>query len=75
MKKQLISEISRQMAPYLDNAQMEQLQEVLKYCLWNVSVSEMPNSQQQQKKESNSEKPPHKTSLDNNNLASIHRQK
>ena len=55
MKKQLISEISRQMVLYLDNAQMEQLQEVLKYCLWNVSVSEMPNSQQQQKKESNSE--------------------
>ena len=28
MKNQLISEITRQMIPYLDNAQMEQLQEV-----------------------------------------------
>ncbi len=29
MKNQLISEITRQMIPYLDNAQMEQLQNVL----------------------------------------------
>ncbi len=51
MKNQLISEISRQMIPYLDNAQMEQLQEVLKFCLWNVSVTEMPNAEQQVQKE------------------------
>ena len=33
MKNQLISEITRQMIPYLDNAQMEQLQEVQNFCL------------------------------------------
>lgn len=55
MKNQLISEISRQMIPYLDNAQMEQLQEVLKFCLWNVSVTEMPNAEQQVQKETNEE--------------------
>ena len=36
MKNQLISEITRQMIPFLDNAQMEQLQEVLQHCFWNV---------------------------------------
>ena len=36
MKNQLISEITRQMIPYLDNAQMEQLQNVLQHALWNV---------------------------------------
>lgn len=55
MKNQLISEISRQMIPYLDNAQMEQLQEVLKFCLWNVSVTEMPNAEQRVQKETNEE--------------------
>ena len=33
MKNQLISEITRQMIPYLDNAQMEQLQEVQSFYL------------------------------------------
>ena len=33
MKNQLISEITRQMIPYLDNAQMEQLQNVLQHAL------------------------------------------
>jgi len=55
MKNRLISEITRQMIPHLDNAQVEQLQEVLKYCLWNVSVSEMPNAEQQPEKETNGE--------------------
>lgn len=34
MKEQLTTEITRQMLPYLDNAQMEQLQEVLSHCFW-----------------------------------------
>ena len=42
MKNEIISEITRNMLPYLDNAQMEQLQEVLKHCLWRVEVT--PNA-------------------------------
>lgn len=38
MKNQLISEITRQMLPHLDNAQMEHLQEVLRHTLWCVQV-------------------------------------
>ena len=52
MKNKLISEISRQMLPYLDNAQMQQLEYVLQNCLWNVTVSDMPLEQE---KESNEE--------------------
>lgn len=40
MKNQIISEISRQMIPYLDNAQMEKLQKVLQHCLWDVQIIE-----------------------------------
>lgn len=42
MKNEIISEITRNMLPYLDNSQMEQLQEVLKHCLWRVEVT--PNA-------------------------------
>lgn len=52
MKSKLISEISRQMLPYLDNAQLQQLQYVLQNCLWNVTVSDMLLEQE---KESNEE--------------------
>lgn len=38
MKNQLISEITRQMLPYLDNAQMEHLQDVLQHMLWNLQI-------------------------------------
>ena len=38
MKEQIIAEIMRQMLPHLDNAQMEQLREVLGHCLWNVEI-------------------------------------
>ena len=38
MKNQLISEITRQMLPHLDNAQMEHLLEVLRHTLWSVQV-------------------------------------
>ena len=55
MKKQLMTEVTRQMAPFLDNAQLEKLQEVLKYCLWNVTVTETPNCEQQPEQETNEE--------------------
>lgn len=38
MKEQLISTITRKMLQFLDNAQMERLQEVLTHCLWEVDV-------------------------------------
>ena len=53
MKKQLIAEITRQMIPYLDNAQMEQLQDVLQHCMWNIQIVETPDAVLQQDKESN----------------------
>ena len=40
MKNQLLAEMTRQMLPHLDNAQIEQLQNVLRHCLWNVEVTE-----------------------------------
>lgn len=55
MKEQLITEITRKMLPYLDNSQMEQLQEVLAYCLWGVQVSFASESEQLQEKETNEE--------------------
>ena len=55
MKNQLISEITRQMIPYLDNAQMEQLQEVLKHCFWNVQVTVNEDGIQQPDRETNAE--------------------
>ena len=55
MKNQIISEIVRQMVPFLDNAQTERLQEVLQHCFFNVDV--VPNSDEMQptEKESNDE--------------------
>lgn len=55
MKNQLISEITRQMIPYLDNAQMEQLQEVLQHCFWNVQVTVNEDGIQQPDRETNAE--------------------
>ena len=55
MKNQLISEITRQMIPFLDNAQMEQLQEVLQHCFWNVQVTVNEDGIQQPDRETNSE--------------------
>ena len=55
MKNQLISEITRQMIPYLDNAQMEQLQNVLQYALWNVQITANEDGAQQPDKETNAE--------------------
>lgn len=42
MKEQIISEITRQMLPYLDNAQIERLLETLQHCLWSVEVNLLP---------------------------------
>ena len=53
MKNQIISEISRKMIPYLDNAQMEQLQEVLQHCLWDVQITASTEGIAQQDKETN----------------------
>lgn len=53
MKEQIISEITRQMLPYLDNAQMEQLMETLQHCLWAVEIKKTGEAEVQQDKESN----------------------
>lgn len=55
MKNQIISEISRQMIPYLDNSQMEHLQEVLQHCLWGVQMIIDPDENKLQEKETNKE--------------------
>lgn len=55
MKNQLIAEIARQMMPYLDNAQMEQLQNVLQHTFWSIQVSVNEESVQQSDRETNSE--------------------
>lgn len=39
MKEQLMNEILQKKLPYLDNAQMAQLQNTLLHCLWNVEIS------------------------------------
>ena len=40
MKDAKIKEVLQGMLPYLDNAQMEQLQRVLQHTFWNCSVEE-----------------------------------
>lgn len=39
MKEFVITEITRQMLPYLDNAQLEKLQETLQHCLYNMQIT------------------------------------
>ncbi len=55
MKNQLISEITRQMIPFLDNAQMEHLQDVLQHCFWDVDVIPNTDGVQPPEKETNEE--------------------
>ncbi len=55
MKEQLTTKITRQMLPYLDNAQMEQLQEVLSHCFWGVQITSDPDAVQHKEKETNAE--------------------
>ena len=38
MKDQLLKEITREMLPYLDNSQLERLQDVLRHCFWKIEV-------------------------------------
>ena len=40
MKEQIILNIMQEMLPYLDNAQLLQLQKVLERALWNVEITE-----------------------------------
>lgn len=49
MKEELITEISRKMLPYLDNAQLSQLQEVLTYCFWNVEITQADDNEKKRK--------------------------
>lgn len=42
MKDAKIKEVLQDMLPYLDNAQMEQLQRVLQHAFWNCSIVEKP---------------------------------
>lgn len=56
MKEQLITEITRQMLPYLDNYQMEQLQETLSHCFWgSAGFDREEETDQIKEKETNSE--------------------
>ena len=53
MKNEIISEITRKMLPYLDNAQMERLQDVLVHCLWGVQIQPNEENTEPQPAESN----------------------
>lgn len=55
MKNQLISEITRQMLPYLDNAQMEHLQDVLQHTLWNLQIIPSEDGNAHFERETNAE--------------------
>lgn len=55
MNNFVISEITRQMMPFLDNAQLEQLQMVLHHILWGVQIIPGEESLQQENIESNEE--------------------
>ena len=55
MKERIISEITRQMLPYLDNAQLEHLTETLHHCLWAVTIKEANEIDSEKVKESNEE--------------------
>ena len=45
MKDAKIKEVLQDMLPYLDNAQMEQLQRVLQHTLWNCSIEEKSDTE------------------------------
>ena len=44
MKEQIILNITQEMLPYLNNAQLLQLRKVLEHTLWNVEISEKPET-------------------------------
>lgn len=43
MKEQIILDITQEMLPYLDNAQLLHLRKVLERALWNVEITESPD--------------------------------
>ena len=53
MKNQLISEITRQMIPYLDNEQMKHLQNILQHSMWNVEIQILDHETPQQENPTN----------------------
>lgn len=53
MKEQIISDITRRMLPYLDNAQMEHLLETLQHCFYAVEIKEVQDFLQKNEVESN----------------------
>lgn len=56
MKDQLIADITRNMLPFLDGAQIEQLQKTLNHCFWGLDISLSKNqSAATLEKESNEE--------------------
>lgn len=55
MKERMISEITRQMLPYLDNAQMSHLMETLQHCFWSVEVIESSDGTHQKDVATNTE--------------------
>jgi len=44
MKNELIEMIMQKMLPYLDNAQLERLQDVLDYCMHQVTIEDESSS-------------------------------
>lgn len=55
MKDLLIAEIKQHMINFLDNAQMQKLDEVLTHCLWNVQIVEEENALPKTEEKSNEE--------------------
>ena len=55
MKEQLVNEILQKMLPYLDNAQMAQLQNTLLHCLWNVEISPVSDYEKKEDNISNAD--------------------
>ena len=51
MKDAKINEVLQKMLPYLDNAQMGQLQKVLQHTFWNCSIEEHPDEKSPDKTE------------------------
>ena len=44
MKEQIILNITQEMLPYLDNAQLFHLQKVLERTLWHIEITESGNN-------------------------------
>lgn len=55
MKELLIADITREMLPFLNNAQMLKLQEVLNHCFWGVNVEKTQEHQAELSSKSNEE--------------------